>query len=155
MHQQTQADKPASNRPRGFTLIEVMIVVAIIAVLAAFAIPQYREYVLRGQLVSATNLLSSFQARMERHFQDNRTYQTVGAFTSPCGADQAQRRDGDFELTCTVLTANTYTLRAQGSGPVADFQFTVTEANVRATPAVPTGWSTCATRWILKRGQAC
>jgi type IV pilus assembly protein PilE len=155
MQKQIRTGKPASKHQRGFTLIEVMIVVAIVAILAAFAIPQYREYVLRGQLVSATNLLSTFQARMERHFQDNRTYETVGAFTTPCNAPLAQRTDENFVLTCTVLTPTTFTLHAQGSGPTANFQFTVTNANVRATPAVPTGWATCATKWVLKRGQAC
>ena len=155
MHKQIGADKAVMKHPRGFTLIEVMIVVAIVAVLAAFAIPQYREYVLRGQLVSATTLLSTFQARMERHFQDNRSYQTVGAFTSPCSASLADRTNENFVLDCAVLTATTFTLRAQGSGPVADFRFTVTESNVRATPSVPTGWSTCTTKWIIKRGQAC
>jgi type IV pilus assembly protein PilE len=154
MQMNTRTAKPTTNY-RGFTLIEVMIVVAIIAVLAAFAIPQYREYVLRGQLVGATNLLSTFQARMERHFQDNRTYQTVGTFTTPCDAPIAQRTDEYFGLTCTVLTPNTFTLQAQGTGPTADFRFTVTHDNTRATTGVPTGWSQCATKWILKRGQAC
>lgn len=154
MQKQIRTGKPASKHQRGFTLIEVMIVVAIVAILAAFAIPQYREYVLRGQLVSATNLLSTFQARMERHFQDNRTYQTVGAFTTPCNAPVAQRTDDHFVLDCSVLTANTFTLRVQGSGPTANFVFTVSEANARGTTA-PTGWGDCATKWILRKGSAC
>lgn len=153
MQMQSRAEKSASSHQRGFTLIEVMIVVAIIAILAAFAIPQYRQYVLRGQLVSATNALSTLQARMERHFQDNRSYLTVGAFTSPCAAPVG---DEFFTITCPTLNAAAYTILATGTGPTAGFQFTVNEAGVRATPALPAGWgNACATRWIMKRGQTC
>jgi type IV pilus assembly protein PilE len=154
MQMQSRAEKSPLSHQGGFTLIEVMIVVAIIAILAAFAIPQYREYVLRGQMVPATNLLSTYEARMERHFQDNRTYQTVGAFTTPCDAPIGQRTDENFVLDCPTLTANTYTLRATGSGPVLNYVFTVTHQGVRGTTA-PAGWGNCATRWILRRGAAC
>ncbi|MBC7938818.1 MAG: prepilin-type N-terminal cleavage/methylation domain-containing protein, partial [Chitinophagaceae bacterium] len=61
-------------RQTGFTLIELMITVAIIAILAMVAVPSYRDHILRGQLVDATNGLSSVRANMERHFQDNRSY---------------------------------------------------------------------------------
>ena len=94
-------NRPGRARQSGFTLIEMMIVVGIIAILAAIAIPNYRDYVLRGQIVDATNALSTFRANMERHFQDNRTYETVGAFTSPCLLPVAQRTVGPFVVTCS------------------------------------------------------
>ena len=68
---------------RAFTLIEVMIVVAIVAILAAVALPSYRDYMLRGQLTDVTNEMSTLRANMERHFQDTRQYTTAGVFTSP------------------------------------------------------------------------
>lgn len=138
---------------RGFTLIELMVAVAVVAILSAIAYPAYTDYVRRGQLVDATNLLSTFQVNMERHFQDNRDYRTVGTFTTPCEIAVAQRTAGPFVLSCASgqPTATTYTLQAVGLG----YTFTLTQANVRATTAAPSGWGTCATSWIVRRGQTC
>ena len=114
IHRALNRSLTAACRQSGFTLIEMMIVVGIIAILAAIAIPNYRDYVLRGQIVDATNGLSTFRANMERHFQDNRTYETVGAFTSPCLLPAAQRTLGQFVVSCSAgPTATTYTLQAE------------------------------------------
>lgn len=141
--------------PRGFTLIELMIAVAIMGILVAVAYPSYRDYVIRGQLVDATTALATYRADMERHFQDNRTFVTVGAFTTPCAVAEAQRTVGNFVVSCSAVAANTYTLQAVGKGPVAGFTFTVNHQDARATTAAPSGWSTCTTAWMLKRGQKC
>ena len=145
-------------REGGFTLIELMMAVAILGILVAVAYPSYRDYVVRGQLVDATTGLSTMQADMERHFQDNRSYATVGSFTTPCAVtDVAKRTFGTFVVSCSAVAATSFTLQAEGSGPTAGFTFTVNHQNVRATTAVPTGsgYVTCTTRWILKKGQAC
>ena len=57
----------------GFTLIEVMIVVAIVAILSAIAIPSYRNYVIRGKIPEATSNLSGQAVKMEQYFEDNKT----------------------------------------------------------------------------------
>ncbi|MCH8856823.1 MAG: prepilin-type N-terminal cleavage/methylation domain-containing protein, partial [Proteobacteria bacterium] len=61
--------RPAhSASAQGFTLIEVMITVAIVAILAAVALPQYRDYVTRSRLADASTGLSTVRAQMERYF---------------------------------------------------------------------------------------
>ena len=144
-----------SRRPAGFTLIEVMITVAIIGILAAVAIPSYRDYILRGQIVDATTGLAALRADMERHFQDNRTYATAGTFTTPCAT---ARTFGSFTVSCNgTPTATAFSLQAVGSGPTNGFTYRVDQTNTRSTTAVPTGsaWITCTSAWIMKKGQAC
>lgn len=142
---------------RGFTLIELMIAVVVIGVLSAVALPIYRDYVTRSRLAEASTGLATIRAQMERHFQDNRTYATVGTFVTPCATTDARPRTfGYFVISCTTTpTATAFTLQAVGSGPVAAFTYTVTQQDVRATTAAPTGYGTCTTAWILKKGAPC
>ena len=93
---------------------------------------------------------------MERHFQDNRTYASVGTFTTPCAVAAAARTFNLFVVSCSgAPTATAFTLQAVGSGAANGFTFTVTQADVRGTSAAPTGWNTCATGWMLRKGQTC
>lgn len=155
----------ARNTSRGFTLIEIMITVAIIGILAAIAIPVYQDYVRRGYVVDGTNALATTRADMERYFQDNRTYEKLSAtILPPCHADvdESKRKFGNFVVTCAGandLKPTQFTLTATGSGPANGVVYTVNELNVRATTGMPSGWSgwttSCTTSWIVKKGQAC
>jgi len=142
------------GRSKGFTLIELMIVVAIVAILTTIAYPNYRDYVIRGQLVDATQGLSAVRANMERYFQDNRSYATVGVFNPPCGATVTLA--GRFNITC-VSTATTYTATAVGAaGALAGFTFTVdqngSQVTTVTTPPAPASFLSCGTAWITKTG---
>ena len=149
---------PYRVQVRGFTLIEVMITVAIVAILAAVAIPNYVDYVRRGYVVDATNGLASVRANMERYYQDNPTYADVGTdFVAPC-AKATPTVVGTFTLSCTgTRDGTTFTLLATGSGATADFKYTINEKEQKATTGVSSssGWSTCAKAWILKKGAPC
>ena len=66
----------------GFTLIELMVVVAIMGILAAIAIPMYGDYVTRSRIIDGTSKLGDIRTQMEKYFMDNRTYLDGAA----CGA---------------------------------------------------------------------
>lgn len=62
---------------RGFSLLELMIAVAVIGILAAIAYPSYQEHVIRGNRTEGMALLSEAAARQERYFAQNNAYITT------------------------------------------------------------------------------
>ena len=146
---------PRADRRRGFTLIELMATVAIAAILAAVAIPMYRDYVLRGRIIDATSRLSDFRVRMEQYFMDNRTYDAGGG---KCGvADPTTTKDQSFDLKCTGASATAYTAKATGvaGGPMSKFEYQIVASGAKATNALPVGWTTTAGCWVTKKDGSC
>ena len=128
----------------GFSLVELIVAVAILSLLASIALPQYNEYVTRGRLVDSYAQLAAGRVRAEQFYQDNRTY--VGM---PCPANT-----GTATFACQS-DATTYTITATGTGGIAGFVFTIDQANVRATTGAPSGWSTNAGCWIASKSGGC
>lgn len=142
--------KIPAGRTKGFTLIEVMIVVAIIGILASIAMPSYVDYLTRGKIPDATSGLAAKRVQMEQFFQDNRTYAGAPA----CNADSTTSQHFDF--SCSVAgDATVFELQAVGKGSMAGFTYTIDQSNARATPSVMAGWTSNANCWVTKRDGSC
>ncbi|TAG48338.1 MAG: type IV pilin protein [Betaproteobacteria bacterium] len=103
--------KKLTNRPaRGFTLIEVMIVVAIVGILAAIAYPSYTEYVERARRNDAKAVLLEASQYMERRFTELRTYTGV---TLPASLSSSPREGSAwYNLRLTAQSATSYVITA-------------------------------------------
>jgi type IV pilus assembly protein PilE len=130
----------AKSPQQGFSLIELIVAIAIVGILTSLAVPSYLDSMRRGYVEEATALLVSGRIAVEQYYLDNRTY--VGV---PCPVGSSR-----FAITCTT-TASTYTLTATGSGSVESFVYKINERDARSTAG---GWGT-GTCWILRHGDDC
>jgi type IV pilus assembly protein PilE len=145
----------------GFSLVELMIVVAVIGVLMSIAFPNYTDYVMRGKIPDATSALSTKRVQMEQFFQDNRTYLAA----PPCNADTTTSQN--FNFSCSVAgTATNFTLQAAGKSSMSGFTYTLDESgnksSVIAAPAPDRWWATSPTApattggcWVTNTGGSC
>ncbi len=149
----------------GFSLVELMIVIAIIGVLAAVAFPSYQESIKKSRRADAKVGIIAFAAAMERHFTENNNYcdaATGGADVANCGTatdtdtgtpsiiNPSVPLDGGtayYNLTISAVTATTFTLLATRTGAATGDEcgdFTYTQAGVKGlannTHSVATCW---------------
>jgi type IV pilus assembly protein PilE len=138
----------------GFSLIELMIVVAILGILAAVALPMYGKYVAQSKLPEAHSSLLALRARAEQWYQDNRAYTGFS-----CGTISS-KYFSVLPADCTV-SANSYRFVASGNAgtDLAGVSFSVTESDARATtvvaPASTKGWVGSASCWISRKDGSC
>jgi type IV pilus assembly protein PilE len=135
-------------RPRGFTLIELMMAIAIVSILAAVALPSYNSYVQRSRVPPALDGLSSYAVRMEQRFQD------VGSYANGAACGAAAPTVANFTVTCTLSGGGTgFTATATGTGSMTGYTYTINHQGARNTTAHPKG--TPASACWTTRGTTC
>jgi type IV pilus assembly protein PilE len=159
---------------KGFTLIELMITVAAIAILAAIALPSYNDYVLRAKFSEATGNLADLRVKMEQYYADNRRYSTDAAGAT-CGLpgtpdgntpNAADARYFTYQCAPGTVTAGvgaqSFVLTAAGVATQAlgGLSFTVDNSNAKTT--VVTAGSDMANKgyagaacWVRKKPSGC
>ena len=142
-----------ARHPRASTLIEVMIVVAIIGILASVALPAYSDYVRRGQLPEAFGTLAVLRAKMEQYYQDNRNYGGAAACANAPGTGNWNSFANTEHFSYGCATSNSqqaYTITATGrAGAALGHTFTINHNGDRATTQFK-GATVTATCWLTK-----
>lgn len=139
----------------GFTLIELMVAVAIVAIIAAIAYPTYQEQIRKTRRADCSGALVSLGNAMERFYTVNSTYLGAAAggantgapavFSPVCPVDGG---DTTYDLSIQAASATTYTLQAVPAGPQVGDKcgtFTLTNRGLKGVTGAATGvtWQDC------------
>ncbi len=139
-------------RARGFSLIELMIVVLVIGILAAVAIPAYQNYVTRATRTKATQGLMNLAGLEERYFYSNNTYtgtlSALGVSSSGSYCVDSCTASRYYTITIPSATTTSYTLQAAPGGAqltqdTACGTLTLTNTGVKAASGDPSNTKRC------------
>ena len=111
-YQSSYRQEPGISPNRGFTLIELMIVVVIVAVLASIAYPSYRNQVIKGNRAAAQGYMMSLASREEQIMLDKRSYPT--ALTNVALGDSA----GLIRFSVPAEVSTRYDLKIESPNPI-------------------------------------
>jgi type IV pilus assembly protein PilE len=134
----------------GLTLIEVLVTLAIVGILSAIALPNYRDYVTRGRLAEAFSALATVQPNAEQFWANTRSYADFDDVANVFPANTP-----NFTYALSDATAAAYVVTATGRAAADGFAFTIDQQGNRVTTAVPDGWTANATCWTDRRSGAC
>jgi type IV pilus assembly protein PilE len=131
------AEDYVMNKIKGFTLIELMVTVAIIGILAAIALPAYSNYITKGKLTEATSSLLQMAALQESFYRDFRTY-AAGYSAAGSAATSTTAASGNIAWTAPAsgyfiyaidptTTATAYLMTATGAAgtPTAPYYYAI------------------------------
>jgi type IV pilus assembly protein PilE len=141
------------KKMHGFSLIELMIVVVVVGILAAIAMPAYTDFIARGKIAQGTEALSEAKVRMEQVFNSNRSYKLSDG---KCPDFSASISDVPFTIAHDpACTETTFTLKITGKSVngMSGYWYSINESNEKksATPT-NTGTNNC---WLMSKGTSC
>ena len=133
---------------KGFTLIELMIVVAIIAILAAIAIPAYQDYIVRSQVSEAATLASGAETAVAEYYQNKGTAPTSNALAGIANSGSI----GGSYVASVGISGSGVIVATMGSGSGSGFGAKASQKVSGATIQFSPTFSTGSTAWACKAG---
>jgi len=126
---------PSMKFQRAFTLIEMMITVAIVAILAAIALPSYDSYIVKSEIRTAQSDILALSLNIENVYQRTLSYPTTITTNTTIGLETQfkgwHHSGSNFDFSLTEHTATDYTIQASGTGRQSGCNITITNENER------------------------
>ncbi len=148
-----------------FSLIELMVALAIAAIIAVFAVPSYHDHILRARLPEATSSLLLTAMRLEQHYQEHRSYATAAtaaagaAATGNAACGVSLPASDRFAFRCDVLDGGqSFLLSAAGQEgtSMAGFSYSLDHLGAQRTLSLPADWGKSPVPcWVERRNGQC